>query len=69
MREITTKKGDRMVFARLADMNDQIEMVVFSRLYATHKELFQPDKCLAIRGKISQRNGEVSIVVEGAKEL
>jgi len=69
VREITTKKGDRMVFARLADMNDQIEMVVFSRLYATHKELFQPDKCLAIRGKISQRNGEVSIVVEGAKEL
>ena len=69
VREITTKKGDKMAFIRLTDMDDAIETVVFSRIYTTQKDLFVPDKCIAIKGKMSFRNGEPSIVVEGAKEL
>jgi DNA polymerase-3 subunit alpha len=69
VREITTKKGDRMAFVKIADFNDQIESVFFSRTYNDNRELVQADKCLAIKGKISLRNGEPSLIVEGVKEL
>ncbi|MEK7091945.1 MAG: OB-fold nucleic acid binding domain-containing protein, partial [Patescibacteria group bacterium] len=69
VREIVTKKGDKMAFVKVADFNDQIETVFFSRTYNDNRELIQPDKCLAIKGKLSLRNGEPSIVVDSIKEL
>lgn len=66
---INTKKGDRMAFVRLADFTDKIECVVFSRVFVAHRDLILPEKCLAIRGKISYRNNEPSIIVESLKEL
>ena len=66
---INTKKGDRMCFAKLTDFNDSIELVIFSRTFAECRELLEPEKCVAIKGKLSLRNGEPSLVVEGMKEL
>lgn len=66
---INTKKGDRMAFVRLADFTDKIECVIFSRVFVEHRDLILPEKCLAIRGKISYRNNEPSIIVESLKEL
>lgn len=69
IRPVITKKGDHMAFFKLADFSDRIEVVVFSRSYAQYKELLTAEKCVAIRGKLSLRNGEPSIVLESAKEL
>jgi len=69
IREITTKKGEHMAFVKIADFNDQIETVFFSRIYNEHRDLIQADKCLAIKGRISFRNGEPSLIVESLKEL
>lgn len=68
-REIITKTNTRMMFLTLSDMTDSIECVVFSRTYEQMKELFTPDACIAIKGKVSERNGELSILVEKAKKL
>ena len=68
-REIMTKKNDKMAFIRLADFGDTIEAVAFPRVYGQFKELLQPDKCLAIKGKLSLRNGEPSILIDLVKEL
>ncbi len=69
VKEIVTKNGKTMAFLKLADFNDMIEGVVFSETYEKFKNLLIADKCVAVKGKISRRNGEPSIVVEAVKEL
>ncbi|MBI4136010.1 MAG: DNA polymerase III subunit alpha [Candidatus Vogelbacteria bacterium] len=69
VKSILTKRGERMAFIRLADFTDKIEGVIFSRVYDQYKDLITPDKCLAVRGRLSMRNNEPSIIVEALKEL
>lgn len=66
---ILTKKGDRMAFVRIADFSDNIEAVFFPEIFTKFKALLEPEKCVAIKGKISTRNGWVSIIAEAVKEL
>ncbi len=66
---ILTKKGDKMIFATLEDFTDNIELVCFSSVYEELKDFLTPGQCIAVRGKLSRRNGTPSIVVEKAKKL
>ena len=68
-KEITTKGGDRMAFLKLSDYTGTIEVVIFPKLFAGLKDTFVLDKCLAIKGRLSYRNGTPSIVAEAAKEM
>jgi DNA polymerase-3 subunit alpha len=68
-REIITKNNERMMFLTLSDHTDSIECVVFSRTYEQLREIFTPDACIAVKGKVSERNGELSVLVEKAKRL
>ncbi len=69
IRELITKKGDKMAFVTLADVHDQIEMVVFPKTYAELKPLFVVGSCIAIKGKLTIRNDEPSIALDRAKLL
>lgn len=69
VKPITTKNNDRMAFIRLADFSGSIETVAFPRTFTQYKDLLIPEKCVAVRGKLSIRNGEPSILVDGIKEL
>ena len=66
---ILTKKGDVMAFARVADFSDNIEIVLFPETFTKFKIFMEREKCIAIKGKISTRNGGVSIITEAVKEL
>ena len=68
-KNIVTKKGDNMLFLKISDLTGSIECVVFPRTYAEFKNLFVPETCIAIKGKMSMRNGTPSIIVEKAKSL
>ena len=69
VRAITTAKGERMAFIKIADFSDSIETVVFPRVFTQYAALLEPDKCLIMKGRISHRNGEPSVIVEKVKEL
>ncbi|MEK7209289.1 MAG: DNA polymerase III subunit alpha, partial [Patescibacteria group bacterium] len=69
VKPILTKRGERMAFIRLADFSDKIEGVIFARVFEQFKNLIALDKCVALRGRLSLRNNEPSIIVEGLKEL
>jgi DNA polymerase-3 subunit alpha len=69
IRAITTKKGDNMAFIKLSDYADTLETVVFPRTMSEFKNLLVKDKAVAIKGKISLRNGEISLIVDKVKEL
>jgi DNA polymerase-3 subunit alpha len=69
VRAIVTKKGDNMAFVKLSDFDDTLEAVVFPRTMTEFKNLLIKDKAVAVKGKISLRNGEVSLIVDKVKEL
>lgn len=66
---ILTKGGDKMVFARLGDETGSIEGVVFPKTLKLFEQVFMPDACIAIKGRLSMRNSVHSIIVEKAKSL
>ena len=69
VREVTTKKGDRMAFIKLADYDDVLEVVIFPKLYVDVKKLLLKEACMKIKGKVSERNGEKSVAADAVKEL
>lgn len=64
-----TKNGDKMLFTKFMDLSDTIEMAVFPRTLSEFPQVFQPDQCIAIKGKVTLRNGEKSLIAEKAKML
>ncbi len=56
IKEITTKKGDRMAFATVEDLTASGEVTIFPRTYAEYRELFQSDQPLLLEAKIDARN-------------
>ena len=69
VRELFTKKGDRMAFIKLTDQTDSIELVAFPEVYHEHREILAPGTCLAIKGKLSIRNDEPSVLIDKVKVL
>ncbi len=68
-REIMTKKNEAMSFLRVADLTGTIESVAFPRTYAKFKSVIVPEKCVAMKAKLSERNGEVSLIAESFMAL
>lgn len=69
LRPVLTKNGDKMFFLKIADLTSSIEAVVFPRTLAEFSKVFVPDQCVALKARVSLRNGEKSLVVEKAKIL
>ncbi|MDR3519838.1 MAG: DNA polymerase III subunit alpha [Candidatus Pacebacteria bacterium] len=68
-RQVVTKNNDRMAFLKIADLTDSIEAVVFPSIFKETVDIFVPEKCIAFSGKVSNRNGEKSIIIEAVKEI
>ena len=69
VRVILTKGGDQMAFIKLADYDGTIEAVIFPKSFAEFKNILKPDACIALKGRMSNRNGELSLVTEALKAL
>lgn len=69
MRTILTRGGDQMAFIKIADTSGSIEAVVFPKDFVLYKDILQPEKCIALKGRLSNRNGELSLVTEALKAL
>jgi len=69
VRQVVTKNNERMAFIKISDLTDSIEAVVFPSLFKTCIDVIVPEKCIALSGKISNKNGEKSIIIEAVKEI
>ena len=69
IREVITKNNEKMIFMKLSDFSDSIEIAIFPRIYKDFKEFIKPDLCIAIKGKISKRKGETSLIADKIKAL
>jgi len=68
-RQVITKNNERMAFLKISDLTDSIEAVAFPSIFSKSIETFVPEKCIALSGKVSLRNGEKSIIIEAVKEV
>ena len=69
IKEIFTKKGDKMAFIRLADKSDSIECVMFPKILVQYGAVLQNAVTIAIKGKFSKRNDTPSIIIDAIKNL
>jgi DNA polymerase III subunit alpha len=67
---ILTKNGEKMAFLRIADYSDTVEVVCFPRVLKEYGEILgEPESCVMVKGRMSERNGEMSFVAEAVKKL
>ncbi len=69
VRELLTKKGEKMAFVQLGDYTDTVELVAFPETYRAHQNLLIPGTCVAVKGRLSIRNEEPTIALEKVKAL
>ncbi|KKR66182.1 MAG: polymerase III, alpha subunit protein [Parcubacteria group bacterium GW2011_GWB1_40_5] len=69
IRSVVTKKGDKMIFLKFADLTDSIEAVAFPKVFEEFQDILIPESCLVIKGTFSTRNGGKSILIDKAKLL
>ena len=62
LRQLTTKKGDPMVFMRLDDVLGSAEVVVFNSVYAAARELLVVDSVLVVKARIDHKEGETKLI-------
>jgi DNA polymerase III subunit alpha len=63
LKQLTTKKGEPMVFATVEDVTGGAEVVAFNSVYALARELLVPDRVLVVKGRIDHKQqGETKLI-------
>jgi DNA polymerase III subunit alpha len=62
LKETTTKKGDRMAFLTLEDLNGVIEVIIFSELYKKSGQVLKGEEPFFIKGKIDAGEESIKII-------
>jgi DNA polymerase-3 subunit alpha len=64
-KKIRTRKGDPMLFATLDDLEGQVEMLVFAKVYGENAEKVEVDRVITVRGRVDKKEaGEVKLVAQ-----
>jgi DNA polymerase-3 subunit alpha len=62
LRQLTTKRGEPMVFLRLDDVTGGTECMVFNSTYEKARELCVADRILIVKGRVDHKEGETKLV-------
>lgn len=75
VRDITTKNGQKMAFIKLEDQFGEIEAILFPSSYQRTLGLWERDKVVLVRGRLSAKDregnigDEVKLMVDDAREV
>ncbi|HPZ75014.1 MAG TPA: DNA polymerase III subunit alpha [Candidatus Pacearchaeota archaeon] len=69
IQKITTKSGNPMLFLEIEDLSAKIEALVFPNVLEQNPFLFQENKILEIKGRVSDKDGTPKIICEKAREI
>ncbi|HSX33853.1 MAG TPA: DNA polymerase III subunit alpha [Candidatus Saccharimonadales bacterium] len=75
MREITTKNGQKMAFIKVEDHFGEVELILFPNAYQQTLGLWERDRVVLVRGKVSAKDregnlgDEIKIMVDDAREI
>jgi DNA polymerase III alpha subunit len=69
VKQITTRGGEPMLFAQVADLGGRVEIVVFPSVLKGTASLWRSDTPLLIAGRLSDRDGDSKVLAETVEEL
>lgn len=75
VREITTKNNQKMAFVKVEDYHGSVELILFPNTFAQTAGLWQRDRIVLVRGKISAKDragnlsGDLKVLVDSAREV
>lgn len=69
IQKIMTKTGQPMLFVTLEDLENNLEVLVFSDTLAKHPLAWEPNKAVMVSGRLSWRDDEPKLIADGVKEL
>ncbi|MFH1017696.1 MAG: DNA polymerase III subunit alpha [Pseudomonadota bacterium] len=69
LKEITTRKGDRMAFVTLEDLLGRVEAVAFSDVYRAQSEIFKGEDPIFVVGKVDVAEDQPKIIVTQVSRL
>jgi DNA polymerase III subunit alpha len=63
LKQLTTKRGEPMVFLQLEDVTGGAEVVVFNSVYAAAQELLEPDAVVVVKGRVDHKQqGDTKLI-------
>lgn len=62
IQHIQTKNGDPMLFAKIEDLSDTIEVLVFKDVLGKSGHLWTENNIIQVTGRVSRRNGEIKLI-------
>jgi len=62
LKETNTKRGDRMAFVTLEDLNGMVEVIIFSELYKNSSLLLKGEDPIFIKGKVDVGEDSVKVI-------
>jgi DNA polymerase-3 subunit alpha len=70
IRKVFTKRNNaEMAFGTLEDQTGLIDMVIFPKVYAEHKELLASDQVIICEGKLDYREDKLNIIVDKISQV
>lgn len=67
IKKIYLKNQKMMAFATIEDMNSQMEILIFPKTLEATGSIWEVDKIILATGKISDKDGEMKLLCDGAK--
>ena len=63
IKQVTTRKGDPMLFVQLDDLTGSAEIVVFNSVYEASRELLLADSVLVVKGRVDHKQqGDTKLI-------
>jgi DNA polymerase-3 subunit alpha len=69
IQKILTRSNQNMLFAKIEDLNGNLEVLAFPKLLAATTDLWLPDKIVAIDGYINFKDGSPKLLAEAVYEI
>ena len=69
IKKILTKKGQPMLFVKLEDLTDKVEIVVFPSIIERNPSAFQENKIVFVTGKLENWYSPPKIICEEIEEI
>lgn len=67
LRTLNTKKGQPMAFVTLEDLDGKIDLVMFPKVWAAHREMVQVNQIIVVRGTVQAEGESISILANSVQ--
>ena len=69
LKQITTRKGDRMAIVQLEDLSGNCEAIVFPKTYVRLSEFLLTDTRLLVWGTIDKKSDKTQLIIDDCREI